>query len=768
MRKIGVLFFLLLVVSIPLIWAEEQEKTVPGKVVAPVIPVEEEPELIPWVHNFKSPVQVTAPVGYGGMSSKGSSLIQPTGFQFHTPGQITAPDHQNPYNPHAPQTFNFKQPTPVGGASSVYSNVELSDFTGGLNGVDLPNRIADNEATEIQNFIWSPSGKLERRPGFKFRKDQTAGFAGTEKIWGLYPYYTSDGDNILLAGVDGTLWADTNQSGTFVSVKTGLQSNSKYYDFETFKGKAIVVHEGDTPLLFGKDFQESVSFGLADSFTWTESYVSTNVCTLIYTVEEDWTENEWSGFLLCDNKQPYESDAHQVPLVILSNTSNTLTVLTYSGLLNYWHKGYIFGLFDYDTLQANVRCDGNTGSGCARAVNTVAPACDTSMEGKCTVLRFYTGDAVGQERIVFNVPDDYHFELQYPFDPEPANGDSFHVLRKVFYGVNLCQAYKDRLFLVDEDEDGNIVYFSDYNNYTAFGSNSHFTLKTVPGDNITALATFYDDQLGYKDRSRDCMVIFKQNSIYKLVWNSATDYYLVQVVDNIGCVAPQSIANVEGKYLLFLHTTGVYAFDGRTVTLVSQKIQPTIDEMNESNYLYRACGAYYKDHYYLSYPDSGQVSNQNTIVFNTKFGSWTTATKPHAILFAPQTALTDTSKLLFADNKPLSLIYEFGTVSTDTGEAIPLLYKSKAFDFNSMADKKRFSYFDLDYYLGSGSLISYFYTDFGDSLRYQDTVTVSGGYRYARLPLDADCLGRNFSFKITSSNDLQLGKIQIKFKKLKE
>ena len=784
---------------------EEQEvkpedlKTIEEKVVLPIQPPKPKPTPIeiqpiePKAESFQrfAPSSPVTP-------PERREPTPPSQFWFKQPTPVTAPDYHNPHNPNGTSSMPFKQPDflanipssnpgsyqpeygrmpfqephSIQGASSVYSTARLDDFSGGLNLVDFPNKIADNEAVNLTNFIWTSAGKLKPRPGF--RKYNISEFDAGKRIWGLYPYTTPDGEDFLLAGVNGTLWADTTDynTGSFVSVKTGLQSNSKYYDFETFKGKAIVAHEGDYPFILGKDVNETIpTFGFADSIIWAGRHG--NACTTFIEAENvNWQPGQWAGFVLSRSLSPHDTNT----LIIADNSSDELTILypTNDAILTWGLYRYIFGFFDYDSVTSGVIDSARIApSGCTHDI--YSGNWSESWEEGSYFIRMTSGTAQGNQRKIKYVDDangEPNIKLipQHAFNDTLKAGDSYVILKAVFWIPCLCEVYKHGVFFVTENQypatGQDFVVFSENNKLTHFDQDNSFTVKTEDGDKITALATFYDDQLGYKDRSRDCLVIFKQNSIWKLVWESATNYYLVQVSDNVGCIAPQSVVNVEGKYLLFLHTTGVYAFDGRMVTLISGKIQPLIDDMNQ--HINMAAGGYYKDHYYLSYTNYGNGYNRATIVFNVKTGAWAMATKPWTGLFAQQTALSDSCKLLFAHYYDNSFIYEFAMATTDTGEAIPLTYKSKAFDFNSIADRKRFTYFDLDYNLTSGNFTTYFYTDFGDSLKYNKTVSESGGYRYSRIPLDSDCLGRNFSFKITSSNKLELDKVGIKFKKIKE
>jgi len=735
---------------------------------------------------FKSPTGVVPPPSLGGEPT-------PSGLQFKNPSGITAPAYHNPYNPTGISSMQFKSPSMVSGASSAYSEVILGDFTGGLNLSHLPNQIADNEATEMENFIWTSAGKLTLPPGFT--KYNTTEFEAGKRIYGMHVYHPPDDQRLLLVGVNAKLWADSVDTNRFFTVKTGLQSNSKYYDFETFKGKAIVAHEGDYPFWYDGDSTQNL--GLIYNGLITEAK-DTNECTGTGDIRaEFWVtipklanveNDEFVGFTsrVISSNAPTGSIKTFITKFRPGATEDTVFMPSFPA---FWETS----IDSTDTIQiyANFSIGESVSSGTITGVSFVAPSdpyCghyyrlyDASKFW--SPENYYTGYVFRLKkkenikyatRYILHIYSDSVTVPCYSGDGPCTYrvGDEYEIRSLNFYTFRLVKVYKNRIFAVAKESDPTLkerVVFSKYNDLNNFSPDDYFTVHTQDGGQITALATFYEDQLGYKDQSKDCLVIFKENSTWKLIWESEDNYYLVQVSDNVGCVAPQSIVNVEGKYLLFLHSTGTYAFNGRTLQLISQKVKPLLDSLN---YVRRfAAGAYYDRHYYLSYPDGGWGRCNKTIMFNVDFSAWSKRTGMRGNIYVTKELFGswDTTKVLFSDWQDKTLIYQmYDAVSTDTGQAIPLTFKSKAFDFRSIADRKGFTYFDIDYSLTSGNFSAYFYTDFGDSLRYNTTVSEYGGYRYVHLPLDVDCSGRNFSFKLTSSSDLELGKVAIKFKKLKE
>jgi hypothetical protein len=672
-------------------------------------------------------------------------------------------------------------PTP----RSQYNSFKLSNFAG-LNLTGFPTDIADNEFVDLVNFIWSPSGKLIPRKGFT--KYNPSEFDAGKKIYGLHIYRTSDDEKIFLAGVNAKVWADTMDTNRWFNVKAGLQSNSKNYYFETFKGKTIVVHEGDYPFVLNSDMQDELPFGLCDSVTVVNGSFSACSAWIWIAEPKGWQDDQWAGYLFTKHRKPKVEvgTPAQASRLIHSNgtgtnpytgqTQNYLHFITRSDVVSFLDNDYqyIYGLFDYDSLQTVVVdsvVDG--GDSCQQSIWSSAFMDSLAFHER--VIRTTSGKAAGQERQILSQNLAASAEVinpQHMIDSISA-GDTLLVLENKFWKAKLCEIYKNRVFLVVENDypQGNeFIVFSENNSLTHFDPDNYFLVKTEDGDKITVLKGFYDDQLGYKDQSRDCMMIYKENSIFKLVWNSETDYYLVQVADGVGCTAPRTLVSIDGKYHLFAHTTGIYACDGRTVTLVSKKVQPLFDDIT---WAFRVATAGFMDrHYYLSYPDGGWGRCNKTAVMNTDWGFWGEIQQVRGNVFVRDDILDtyDTTEvtLYFSDWQDKTYIYEFGDAETDTGEGISLYLQSKSFDLQNIFSLKRFSYFDINYYLDSDSVDAEFYTDFGDSLRFDTKFGGSGGNRYKRISLNGDCVGRNLSFKLMSDNKFELGAVSLRFKEIGE
>lgn len=120
------------------------------------------------------------------------------------------------------------------------------------------------------------------------------------------------------------------------------------------------------------------------------------------------------------------------------------------------------------------------------------------------------------------------------------------------------------------------------------------------------------------------VVIFKNNTTYYFNIGGGTtidpatlsvvhDFSLQQLDENIGCIAPKSIATI-GNAVIFLSDYGVYAFDGAQFTYIGQGIEEDLKDINFARKK-EASGVFHRDlnEYWLSVAASGK--NYNNVIF---------------------------------------------------------------------------------------------------------------------------------------------------------
>lgn len=157
------------------------------------------------------------------------------------------------------------------------------------------------------------------------------------------------------------------------------------------------------------------------------------------------------------------------------------------------------------------------------------------------------------------------------------------------------------------------VYFSTQDYPEKFPAAYYFDISPQDGENVTGII----EGLG-------SMYCFKKNSIYAICGNDTTDFGVPpNKWSRYGCYAPDTLKVVNWKgspIILYLHKTGLRAWDGTLSHLLSADIQTTIDSISD-DYIHLACGELKGQEYWLSFCTSGTVNNE-TWILNLETGDW--------------------------------------------------------------------------------------------------------------------------------------------------
>lgn len=126
---------------------------------------------------------------------------------------------------------------------------------------------------------------------------------------------------------------------------------------------------------------------------------------------------------------------------------------------------------------------------------------------------------------------------------------------------------------------------------------------------------------------QDVLIVFKENSIYQLYFNSTNGFVVERISSSYGCVSHGSIASVEND-CYFLTDKGVYVLGNepnyyasiRTNEL-SSRVKPLLQRINPAQWE-RCRGYYTDDRYFLSVPLDQNTSNNAVVVYDRRFYSW--------------------------------------------------------------------------------------------------------------------------------------------------
>jgi hypothetical protein len=227
--------------------------------------------------------------------------------------------------------------------------------------------------------------------------------------------------------------------------------------------------------------------------------------------------------------------------------------------------------------------------------------------------------------------------------------------------------HKGRLYAAAHPVHKNRVSFSHidptlgYSVYDYFPAVNFFDVAISEGDEVMEIRTF-----------RDVLAIFCKRSIWALYGNTTADFQLLKINVPTGCVSPKSVTTVGNNifYLSDTHVYALYATDFGTVSaqIISDKVEGTLKGIALSD-KEKACGVFYDNKYYLSFP------NGMTLVYDVLLQAWTKFTNVQANSFL----VRDGSLYFGSEDKN---VYRFSDIYNDNGQPISMQVKLKRLDFD--------------------------------------------------------------------------------------
>jgi len=154
------------------------------------------------------------------------------------------------------------------------------------------------------------------------------------------------------------------------------------------------------------------------------------------------------------------------------------------------------------------------------------------------------------------------------------------------------------------------------------------SLELAPEDFTTEPAIFeFDPDDGEEIRgiapSGDDLLVFKDHTIHLFTGKVRSDFARYRLDSLRGTFSPRTIKQVRGLLVFLDRDTGVWAWDGATFTLISEKINQYLLNGMTYDHAYIANAHVRRDLYILSVPWEGSSVNQRTFVYSTLSNSWT-------------------------------------------------------------------------------------------------------------------------------------------------
>ncbi len=259
--------------------------------------------------------------------------------------------------------------------------------------------------------------------------------------------------------------------------------------------------------------------------------------------------------------------------------------------------------------------------------------------------------------------------------------------------MKLITAWKDRLWGVGVAEPDKLRYSGMAKVY-AWNPVNYLSIKPV-GQHVDGITAFAP--------RRDELGVFKTYSLWKVLGIDETDFRVIQVAENVGCVAPDSVVIIR-DVAYFLAADGVYTWSGEGVKPISRdKVHPWF---NTDTYFNRAAfpNAFAKwnplfDTYELHLPAAGGTDVNRWVSFDTRRGIWLGPHKTDAFTPTYGGLMEDSNSLLVpVQGSSAGFLYKQNrsTFSDDT----------TAIDFDVTTKFHHGNAPDIDHYWGELAIIS--------------------------------------------------------------
>jgi hypothetical protein len=131
--------------------------------------------------------------------------------------------------------------------------------------------------------------------------------------------------------------------------------------------------------------------------------------------------------------------------------------------------------------------------------------------------------------------------------------------------------------------------------------------------------------------TKNALVVFKTRGIYLVKGDPLNGFSSQTLNKDIGCIAPDSIAEVPGLGLAFLSEKSVYLLEGAlentgsvtAVVNIGSEIPNQLERLNTSAAIRASSAVYQRDkEYWLSIPTMGSSKNNICLVYHYEVGSW--------------------------------------------------------------------------------------------------------------------------------------------------
>jgi hypothetical protein len=287
--------------------------------------------------------------------------------------------------------------------------------------------------------------------------------------------------------------------------------------------------------------------------------------------------------------------------------------------------------------------------------------------------------------------------------------------------------HKDRLWVaggnIPQGQLQNTSYDLD-TEWGGAGTSATFNVGYKDGDPITALVPLGND-----------LMVYKNDSIYAMVGDNISNWFLQKREDAIGCVAPRSVVDI-GLGHIFLSADNIYIYDGENIAPIGVKIKPWLDTI--PNNLRSKCAAVYFNNFYrLSFPSSDMTTyNNEELLLDLRYFkagrvTWWLYDGRNISCYIACDGPSDTNTLAFTDDNE-GYVRQLDIGTNDDGSNFKCEFHSKYFTFEDAYGgggpniDKMYDRFKVDSAQGVGDYTLVLYRNLNDEYALPITVDTTG------------------------------------------
>ena len=191
---------------------------------------------------------------------------------------------------------------------------------------------------------------------------------------------------------------------------------------------------------------------------------------------------------------------------------------------------------------------------------------------------------------------------------KPTDKDDDNVYREAPAGQHVVYRH-GRLHIGNTQASPSRIWFSKFLLPEAIREAAWVDLDPEDGSSIRAMIPYRDD-----------LAVLKDNSLWVLTGRDPTTYALRTVDTLRGTVAVRSVCQMRGMLVFFDRDSGLWAYDGSSLSLLSEKINKYLLGGIDYPECNRAAAYFGDDRLYLSVPWEGDTTR--TFVMNADNGAW--------------------------------------------------------------------------------------------------------------------------------------------------